>query len=369
VNRRLVTAESVTEGHPDKVADIIADTLVDNHLQTDPGHTIACDIVVTTGLVVVAGHLSPALACSLRDTVTHAIATIGYSESVGFSARQVMVAHIAERSTESTTANISPLTARGFACDETVSLMPLPAVLAHALSSQLAQCRHNGTIPYLRPDGKTQVTVAYPENEPPYVHNVLISSQHEPEIDHRELQQAVTNAVIRPVLPPGMRTERTLHLVNPTPRFVFGGPAADTGLTGRKLAVDSYGGIASHGGNVLSGRDPRRASRLLTYAARWMARNVVSAGYASRCSTLLVSEDDHPSRKPRVYIDCHGTNRLAADEILSWLRSSFEFDLFELAACLAPPDLNYRRTAAYGHFGRPNEMFPWETAMPVRNQP
>jgi S-adenosylmethionine synthetase len=380
-NRYLFTSESVTEGHPDKIADQISDSVLDAILAEDPYGRVACETLITTGLVVVAGEISTKTYVDIPSIVRGTILDIGYDRAkYGFdgSTCGVMVA-IDEQSPdiaqgvdhawEERAGEADPLDAQGagdqgmmvgYACDETPELMPLPIALAHRLARRLAQTRKDGTIPYLRPDGKTQVTVEYADGRPVRLDTVVVSTQHGPDIDLETLLAPdVREHVVEPCLPEGLSAERLRILVNPTGKFELGGPHADTGLTGRKIIVDTYGGAGRHGGGAFSGKDPTKVDRSAAYATRWVAKNVVAAGLASRCE-VQVAYAIGVAHPVSVFVETFGTEQVDPDKLGKLLP-----DFFDLRPAAIVRDLDLRRpifraTAAYGHFGRSEPTFTWE---------
>ncbi len=378
------TSESVTEGHPDKMADQVSDSILDALLEQDPMSRVACETMVTTGLAIVAGEITTSAYVDIPSVVRTTLTDIGYdTESYGFDGKTcgVMVAideqsaDIAQgvdkseevRSGGSTGDAIDDQGAGdqgmmfGYACDETDVLMPLPIHLAHRMAEQLAEARRAGTVPYLRPDGKTQVTFDYEDGRPVRLKTVLISTQHDDGIDRDSMiRPDLIEHVIRPVVPEQFAGDNYEVLVNPTGRFVIGGPVGDAGLTGRKIIVDTYGGSARHGGGAFSGKDPSKVDRSAAYATRWVAKNLVAAGAASRCE-VQVAYAIGVARPMSVLVDTFGTENADPAAI-----SAAVLDIFDLrpAAILRDLDLRrpiYRKTAAYGHFGRSDrESFTWE---------
>jgi S-adenosylmethionine synthetase len=387
----IFTSESVTEGHPDKIADQISDAVLDAVLTDDPLGRVACETLITTGLVVVAGEITTSTYVDLQRLVRDTIIEIGYDRAkYGFDAHTcgVMVAldeqsaDIAvgvDDSFETQHGDGDPLDRTGagdqgmmfgYACRETPELMPLPIQLAHKIARQLARVRRSGEMPYLRPDGKTQVTVRYEQDangalRPVEIVRLLVSTQHH-ERYHAEshIKPDLIEKVLEPVLPEGLYDPAKLRtgdfvLVNPTGRFIIGGPMGDTGLTGRKIIVDTYGGMARHGGGAFSGKDPTKVDRSAAYAARWVAKNVVAAGLADRCE-LQVAYAIGVAHPISIMVDCFGTEQVATDRIAQAIREVFDL---RPGAILRDLDLRrpiYRATAAYGHFGREDEGFPWE---------
>ena len=375
------TSESVTEGHPDKMADQISDAVLDAMLTTDPNSRVACETLITTGIVVVAGEVTTTDYVDIPETVRDTVCEIGYDrEDFGFDGRTcgVMVALDAQ-STDIARGVDDSEEARtgssddddldrqgagdqgmmfGYACDETDVLMPLPIHLANRMAERHAEVRKAGTIPYLRPDAKTQVTFDYEGNRPVRLHTVLVSTQHNDGIDRDSMiRPDLVEQIIRPVIPEAFSDDDFEVHVNPTGRFVIGGPVGDTGLTGRKIVVDTYGGMARHGGGAFSGKDPSKVDRSASYAARWVAKNLVAAGAASRCE-LQVAYAIGMARPVSVQVETFGTETVDPTRIAACVQEVFDL---RPAAIIRDLDLKrpiYRRTAAYGHFGR--DGFPWE---------
>ena len=381
-NRYLFTSESVTEGHPDKIADQVSDSVLDEILRADPAGRVACETLVTTGLVVVAGEISTTTYVDIPATVRQTILDIGYDRAkYGFdgSTCGVMVA-IDEQSPdiaqgvnhafEERAGDTDPLDAQGagdqgmmvgYACNETPELMPLPIAVAHRLSRRLAEVRKSGLMPYLRPDGKTQVTVEYEAGRPMRLDTVVVSTQHGPDVDlDTLLTPDVREHVIDPSIPEGLAVDGLRVFVNPTGRFELGGPQADTGLTGRKIIVDTYGGMARHGGGAFSGKDPTKVDRSAAYAVRWVAKNVVAAGLAERCE-VQVAYAIGVAHPVSVFVETFGTERVDPEKLGKLIPEFFDL---RPAAILRDLDLRrpiFRKTAAYGHFGRTEPEFTWES--------
>ncbi|QEY22596.1 methionine adenosyltransferase [Psychrobacillus sp. AK 1817] len=381
--RRLFTSESVTEGHPDKICDQISDAILDAILTEDPNARVACETTVTTGLVLVAGEITTSTYVDIPKVVRSTIQEIGYTRAkYGFdSETSAVLTAIDEQSADIAMGVDQALEARegamtdsdieaigagdqglmfGYACNETPELMPLPISLAHKLARRLAQVRKDETLDYLRPDGKTQVTVEYDENNNPvHIDTIVISTQHHPEITLEQIQRDLKEHVIKPVVPTDLITEETKYFINPTGRFVIGGPQGDAGLTGRKIIVDTYGGYARHGGGAFSGKDPTKVDRSAAYAARYVAKNIVAAGLADRCEVQLAYAIG-VAQPVSIAIDTFGTGKVAESDLVSYIR-----DLFDLrpAGIIKMLDLRrpiYKQTAAYGHFGRTDIDAPWE---------
>jgi len=375
------TSESVTEGHPDKMADQISDAVLDAMLAGDPDSRVACETLITTGMVVVAGEVTTTEYVDIPETVRDTVCEIGYDrEDFGFDGRTcgVMVALDAQSTDIARGVNDSEEARTGssddddldrqgagdqgmmfgYACDETDVLMPLPIHLANRMAERHAEVRKAGTIPYLRPDAKTQVTFDYEGNRPVRLHTVLVSTQHNDGIDRDSMiRPDLVEQVIRPVIPEAFSDDDFEVHVNPTGRFVIGGPVGDTGLTGRKIVVDTYGGMARHGGGAFSGKDPSKVDRSGSYAARWVAKNLVAAGAASRCE-LQVAYAIGMAQPVSVMVETFGTETVDPTRIAACVQEVFDL---RPAAIIRDLDLKrpiYRRTAAYGHFGR--DEFPWE---------
>jgi len=380
--RRLFTSESVTEGHPDKVADQVSDAVLDAILKDDPNGRVACETFAITGQIHIAGEITTSTYVDIPRIVREVIKDIGYTKSaVGFDADTCGVSvSVDEQSPDIAMGVDKSLEAKsgehpddvwerigagdqgmmfGYACRETEELMPLPIVLAHNLTRHLAAVRKNGDIPYLRPDGKSQVTVEYDGDKPVRVEAVVVSTQHDPEIPLEVIRNEVTDKIISHVIPVSMRDANTRVYVNPTGRFVIGGPKGDAGLTGRKIIADTYGGMARHGGGCFSGKDPSKVDRSAAYAARWVAKNVVAAGLADRCE-VQVAYAIGVARPVSVLVETFGTGKLPEEKI-----SDAVMEVFDLRPAAIIHHLNlrrpiYRQTAAYGHFGRPDLDLPWE---------
>jgi S-adenosylmethionine synthetase len=375
--RKLFTSESVTEGHPDKVCDQISDAVLDAILAGDPNARVACETFATTGMITVMGEITTSTYVNINDIVRKTVIDIGYDapeKSFNGDTCAVMTA-IHEQSPDIAMGVNDALETRsgdttdtgagdqgmmfGYACTETPERMPLPIALSHRLARRLAEVRKDGTLPWLYPDGKTQVTVAYEDDKPVAVDTVVISAQHAADVSQETIAEEILKHVVVPIVPAALLTPETRFLINPTGRFVNGGPAADTGLTGRKIIVDTYGGYAPHGGGCFSGKDPTKVDRSAAYAARYAAKNVVAAGLADRCQIQLAYAIG-VAEPVSILVDTFGTGKYSDEAISEAVRKVFDF---RPAAIIRDLDLRrpiYRQTAAYGHFGRTDIDLPWE---------
>lgn len=372
MEKRLFTSESVTEGHPDKVADQISDAILDDILSRDPNARVACETVCTTGLVMVCGEITTNTTYNVQKIVRDTVAKIGYTRGkYGFDATNLAVLCAIDPQSSDIAMGVDEKDDKdqgagdqgimfGYACDETSELMPLPITLAHKLARRLAEVRKTGLLKYLRPDGKTQVTVLYDEQGLPVsVDTILISTQHADSASQEQIKQDIIDFVIKPIVPEYLINEETKILVNPTGRFVIGGPQGDSGLTGRKIIVDTYGGYSRHGGGAFSGKDPSKVDRSAAYMARYIAKNVVAAGLASKCEIQL-SYAIGVSEPTSVLVETFGTHKISEAEIVKAVRENFKLtpkgiiDWFDLKRPI------YLQTAAYGHMGRNDLDLPWE---------
>jgi S-adenosylmethionine synthetase len=364
--RSIFTSESVTEGHPDKIADQISDAVLDAVLAEDPYGRVACEVMVTTGICVVAGEITTKTYVDVPKVAREVIRDIGYTDAAfGFDCKTCGVLNTIQAQSPDIAMGVDTGGAGdqglmfGYACDETAELMPLPIILAHRLSQRLSEVRKSGQLPYLRPDGKSQVSVEYVDGRPTRIDAVVISTQHGEDISTEQLRSDIKKHVIEAVLPKNMVDSATKYHINPTGRFVIGGPHGDTGLTGRKIIVDSYGGMGRHGGGAFSGKDPTKVDRSACYMARYVAKNIVAAGLASRCEVQLAYAIG-VAEPVSVNVNTFGTGKVDDDRIVELIRDNFKLTPKAIIEGLNLRRPIYRRTAAFGHFGRTEDSFSWE---------
>ena len=370
-NSFLFTSESVSEGHPDKVADQISDAVLDAILTVDPGGRVACETLVKTGVVVVAGEVTTSAWIDLEKLVRDTVLEIGYDSSeMGFDGASCGVINIIGKQSPDIAMGVDRKNKRkqgagdqglmfGYATNETDVLMPAPITLAHRLVKRQAEVRKRGKLDWLRPDAKSQITLRYEHDRPVGIEAVVLSTQHSPEISTKKLREAVMEEIIKPVLPKRWLSKRTEYHINPTGRFVVGGPVGDCGLTGRKIIVDTYGGFARHGGGAFSGKDPSKVDRSAAYAARYVAKNLVAAGLAERCE-VQVSYAIGVAEPTSIMVDAFGTSALNREQLTELVRRHFDLTPYGLRVMLDLTRPIYRQTAAYGHFGRKEADFSWE---------
>lgn len=382
----LFTSESVTEGHPDKIADQISDTILDAILAQDPHGRVACETIVTTGQVHVFGEIRTTAHVDYGALIRKTINDIGYTNAdygfdgdhcgilISLGRQSTDIAMGVDKSKEAKNGSKDKLGTTGagdqgmmfgYASNESEpyfkgAYMPMPITLAHRLSYRLAQVRKSGEVPYLRPDGKTQVTVEYENGKPVRVNTIVISTQHDPDVSHEQIEKDMKEKVVNQVIPAELLDDQTIYHINPTGRFVIGGPQGDAGLTGRKIIVDTYGGMARHGGGAFSGKDPTKVDRSAAYAARYVAKNLVAAGIADRCEIQLAYAIG-VAEPVSIFVDTFGTGRISDEEITKLIRRHFDLRPDGIISMLNLARPIYRKTAAYGHFGRQDVEFPWES--------
>jgi S-adenosylmethionine synthetase len=369
----IFTSESVSEGHPDKMADQVSDAVLDAILTQDKHARVACETLLTTGLCVIAGEITTSAVVDFNQVVRQTIKRIGYDSSeVGFDYNTCAVMVTIGKQSPDIAQGVNEGEGMfldqgagdqglmfGYACNETAVLMPMPIHLAHRLTERQSELRKDGRLPWLRPDAKSQVSIRYVDGKPHSIDTIVLSTQHHPEVSHAVLTEAVIEEIIKPVVPKGMLTADTRYLVNPTGRFVVGGPMGDAGLTGRKIIVDTYGGAAPHGGGAFSGKDPSKVDRSASYAGRYVAKNVVAAGLADKC-LVQVSYAIGVAKPTSMMVDTFGTNKIPEAKIVELIERHFDLrpkGIIQMLDLLRPI---YEKTAAYGHFGRDEPEFTWE---------
>ena len=376
--KKLFTSESVTEGHPDKVCDIISDAILDDIIKNDSNARVACEVTVTTGLVLVVGEITTSHYADIPQIVRDSIREIGYTRAkygfdcdtcavlVSIDKQSPDIALGVNNSLEEKSGDVAHSTGAGdqgmmfgFACDDTEELMPMPISLAHKLAKQLAKVRKDGTLTYLRPDGKTQVTVEYDGHTPVRVDTIVVSTQHDDAVTLETIKKDILTHVIKPIIPANLIDENTKYYINPTGRFVTGGPQGDSGHTGRKIIVDTYGGYASHGGGAFSGKDPTKVDRSAAYAARYVAKNIVAAGLASKCE-IEVAYAIGVAKPVSLFINTYGTNVISEEKILELIEKHFDLRPDGIIKALDLLRPIYKQTASYGHLGRTDIDVPWE---------
>ena len=371
IKNYLFTSESVTEGHPDKVADQISDSILDAILAQDPKSRVACETLVTTGLALIAGEITTKAQVNYPEVVRNTIKDIGYTDAgMGFDSHTCAVMVTLDKQSPDIAMGVDTMEGKeqgagdqglmfGYACNHTPEFMPMPIQFAHKITMRLAEARKKGVLKFLRPDGKSQVTIEYIDNKPKRVDTVVVSSQHSPEVDSKVLKDAIIEEVIKKSIPAQYLDKNTKYYINPTGRFVVGGPQGDCGLTGRKIIVDTYGGHGSHGGGAFSGKDPSKVDRSASYMARYIAKNVVAAGLADECE-LQIAYAIGIAEPVSVMVDTFGTEKIAPEKIVQLIREHFRMKPAEIIKTLDLLRPIYKKTAANGHFGRTEPEFTWE---------
>jgi len=369
-NEYIFTSESVTEGHPDKMADQISDAILDYIIERDPQARVACETLLSNGFCVIAGELKTHAYAPMQEIAREVVREIGYTDaSYGFDYRSAGVLNGVGEQSPDISQGVDQASGEigagdqglmfGYACSETKELMPLPISLAHKITAKLAEVRKNGTVPFLRPDGKAQVSVKYVDGKPVAIDTIVVSTQHHPEVTLEKVQEAVLEEVIKAVIPAELMSDEIKYHINPTGRFVIGGPQGDAGLTGRKIIVDTYGGSCPHGGGAFSGKDPSKVDRSAAYAARYVAKNLVASGVCDK-ATLQIAYAIGVSEPVSIYVDTHGTATVDEDKITACIEALFDLTPKGIMDALDLLRPIYRKTAAYGHFGREDVEFSWE---------
>ena len=371
MSKFLFTSESVTEGHPDKIADQISDSILDAIIGQDPKGRVACETLVTTGMAIIAGEITTMCYVDMPKIVRETIKEIGYNDSaMGFDWETCAVITSIDQQSADIALGVNERDDKeqgagdqglmfGYACDETPELMPMPVTFAHKLTKKLANARREGTLDFLRPDGKSQVTIEYIDDKPIRVDTVVISSQHSPDVAYKTIQESIIEEIIKKIIPDDLLDENTKYYINPTGRFVVGGPQGDCGLTGRKIIVDTYGGQGSHGGGCFSGKDPSKVDRSASYMARYIAKNIIAAGLARRCEVQLAYAIG-VAQPVSVMINTNGTSVIPPDRIAELVREVFSLTPAGIIKHLDLLRPIYKKTACYGHFGRKDPDFTWE---------
>ncbi|MFO7774416.1 MAG: methionine adenosyltransferase [Candidatus Hydrogenedentota bacterium] len=367
----LFTSESVTEGHPDKVSDQVSDAILDALLEQDPNSRVACETMVSTGMAIISGEITSKATVDFTDVVRNTICDIGYNGGdSGYDGKSIAVLLALDKQSPDISMGVTASDDKeqgagdqgmmfGYATNETTELMPMPIILAHKLGLQLSKLRKDGELPWLQPDGKSQVTIEYAKGKAVRVETVVISNQHSPDISQDEIKREIVEKVVRPIVPSELIDDKTKYFVNPTGRFVVGGPVGDCGLTGRKIIVDTYGGMGRHGGGAFSGKDPSKVDRSAAYMGRYIAKNVVATGIADRCEVQLAYAIG-VAQPVSINVDTFGTNKIEEEKISKILRDHFDCRPATIVETLQLKQPIYRRTAAYGHFGRTDISLRWE---------